>query len=251
MGAVYFHWSRIARSRGREGTLNSDEGDKPELASAEPALQPPDSQDRIDFRSDVGAHCNTNPREDYGPTYLPVPDDKGEQDKDSPVVPPPAQESRASIPWLSDYESNNERCKRRRVSDTAVKPGGTASHPQTRFRRHHNADGGDNYHPNVHSNAEHSEGYNTAVTTSGMASQRQTRPYRGDSSSEEAWRLPRRPRRQRGAAHPPSSRESTPESAAKADRATTTTFDQWPLRNVVLKRVTMAGLPSTFVLESD
>lgn len=94
---------------------------------------------------------------------------------------------------------------------------------------------------------------NSAATAGGTASQPQTCPYRGDSSSSEARRSGRRPGRQgkRGAAHPPSSRESTLERDAETDRAPATKFDQWPLRNVVLKRITMAGLPSTFVLEFD
>ncbi len=70
------------------------------LADAEPALQPPDSKDRIEFQRDVGAHRNTNPEEDYGPSHPPVPDDRGEQDEDGYIVPPQTQESRASIPRL-------------------------------------------------------------------------------------------------------------------------------------------------------
>ena len=72
--------------------------------AAEPGLQPPDSQDRIEFPRDVGAHPNTNPEEDCGPSHPPVPDDRGEQDEDGSVVPPQAQESRASILRLWDDE---------------------------------------------------------------------------------------------------------------------------------------------------
>ena len=93
-----------ARNGGREGTLCGDEGDKSELATAEPTL--PDSQDRIEFQRDVGGHCNTNLEEDYGPAHPPVPDNKGEQDEDSSVVPPQAQENRARIPRLSDDEQS-------------------------------------------------------------------------------------------------------------------------------------------------
>lgn len=84
----------------REGTLCNDEGGKPELASAELALQSLDSQDLIEFWDNVDAHCNANPGEDCDPTPPPI---SGEQDKDGSVV-PPAQESRASIPRLPNDE---------------------------------------------------------------------------------------------------------------------------------------------------
>lgn len=86
----------------REVSLCCDEGDKPELASAEPALQPPNNQDWIEFRHDIGAHCSTNPEEGRGPVHPLVPDSRGEQEKDGLTMPPPAQERRASIPRFSD-----------------------------------------------------------------------------------------------------------------------------------------------------
>jgi hypothetical protein len=74
-----------ARSGSREDALYSEgsEGIKPELANAKLPLQPPDNQDRIDFRRDVGGHYNANLEEDYRP---PVPGDGGEQHKNSSIV---------------------------------------------------------------------------------------------------------------------------------------------------------------------
>jgi len=89
------------RNGGREDTLCRDESGKPELASPEPALQPPNSQDWIEFRRNFGIHSNVNPKEDYGPTHPPVP---GEQDKVGSGAPPPGQESQTSIPRLSGDE---------------------------------------------------------------------------------------------------------------------------------------------------
>ncbi|KAK4149038.1 hypothetical protein C8A00DRAFT_19234, partial [Chaetomidium leptoderma] len=173
-----------ARSGGREGTLCRDEGDKPELASAKPALQPLNSQD-------VVAHCNTSPEEDRGPAHPPVPDDRGELEKGGPVVPPPAQKTRASIPRLSDNEPSMQL---------------STSQNQVNLRRHIsrrlqcNTDDGQNDYPMVGSDAEHSEKDDVAqplprkrrrvstmsLATGGTASQQQTRPYCGDSSSKEA-----------------------------------------------------------------
>lgn len=84
-------------------------------------------------------------------------------------------------------------------------------------------------------------------TAGGTAPQQQTYPYRSDSS-REARRLPRRPRRQRGATHPSLSRESTLERDTETDRTPAATFEEWPLGNAVLKRGTMKGSSPTFML---
>ncbi|RYP48549.1 hypothetical protein DL768_005588 [Monosporascus sp. mg162] len=66
----------------------------------------------------------------------------------------------------------------------------------------------------------------------------------------EAQRSSRRPKRhgKRGVAHPPS-RESTLERDIETDRAPAATFEEWPLRDAVLKRVTMNGSPPNFMLQ--
>ncbi|KAK4233017.1 hypothetical protein C8A03DRAFT_39304 [Achaetomium macrosporum] len=82
-----------ARSGSREDTHCSEgsEGDEhepePEPANIKLPLQPPNSQDRIDCRRDVGGHRNTGLKEHY---RLPVLGDGGEQHEDSSVVPPQA-----------------------------------------------------------------------------------------------------------------------------------------------------------------
>ncbi|KAK3306820.1 uncharacterized protein B0T15DRAFT_552902 [Chaetomium strumarium] len=113
--------------------------------------------------------------------------------------------------------------------------------------------------PTVDSDAEHSEKDDvvrpphrkrrkvSAVTpaTRGTASQRRTRPNRGEFSWREARGLSRRPKRQdkRGSTRPPSSREaaleSTLERDPETDRNAIAMFEEWPLGNAVLKRVTM------------
>jgi hypothetical protein len=218
----------LASSGIREGTLCRDEGsegDEPEPANSEPPSQPPD----------VGGDYNSNLEEDYRPAHPPVSDDRGEQ-REHGSVPPQVQEGRASLPRVSN-ESNNERRKRRRPSNTAIATGGTASQPQARCRRRRDADDGKDYRPGAHGDAERSEDDDDVVqsprrkrskasdTTVSTASQRQTRPHRGDSS-RKARTLSQRPRRQRGAAHPPSSRESTLERDTETDRAPAATFEE-------------------------
>ncbi|KAL2024960.1 hypothetical protein VTK56DRAFT_3659 [Thermocarpiscus australiensis] len=132
-------------------------------------------------------------------------------------------------------------------------------------RRLRDADDEEDYCPTVGSDAEHGEKDDAVrpphrkhrrvstvtVTTGRTASQRQTRPDRGDSSSREARRSSRRPKRQgkRGAARPPSPRESTLERDPETERAAAAMFEEWPLGNAVLKRVTMDGSPPTFVVQ--
>ncbi|KAK3694836.1 hypothetical protein B0T22DRAFT_507617 [Podospora appendiculata] len=84
------------------------EGDEPEPADAGLPLQPPCSQDRIDFRRDVGGQCNTNLEADHRPTCPPVPDDRGEQNGMCRAVQPQVVESRARTPTLPDDESTGE-----------------------------------------------------------------------------------------------------------------------------------------------
>jgi hypothetical protein len=127
--------------------------------------------------------------------------------------------------------------------------------------RHDSTDDGEDYCPGVYSDTEHSE--DEAVrpprrkrcrasaathTAGGTAPQQQTRPDRGDSL-REAWRPPQRPRRQRSATHLSSSRELSLERDTETDRAPAATFEEWPLGDTVLKRVTMDGSPPTFMVQ--
>ncbi|RYP43978.1 hypothetical protein DL768_009509 [Monosporascus sp. mg162] len=100
------------RSGSREGTLFSDkgvEGDESGLASAELPLQPPDGQDQVDFRRDIGRHCNANFEEHYHP----VEDSVTEHSRDDDVVQRPR--------------------KRRRISTSTPTICGTAPERQTRL----------------------------------------------------------------------------------------------------------------------
>ncbi|KAL2263072.1 hypothetical protein VTK26DRAFT_8297 [Humicola hyalothermophila] len=201
-----------------------------------------------------------------------VPGDRKEQDKEGrAVVPPQAQESVAGIPRLSHDESNNdyELAGAEPSVRSSMQPSASQARPILQRpigrRRLCDADDGEDYCPTVGSDAEHSEKDDVvwpprrkrrrvstvAVATGRTASQRQTRPDRGDSSSREARGSSRRPKRQgkRGAARPPSPRESTLERDPETDRAAAAMFEEWPLGNAVLKRVTMDGSPPTFVVQ--
>ena len=170
-----------------------------------------------------------------------VPGDREEQDnEDHTVVPSQAQESVAGSPRLSHDRGNNDRelANTEPYVQSSIQP--SASQPRAHLqrslgrRRHSDADDGEDYCATVGSNAEHSEKDDVVrpprrkrrrvsamtVATGGTASQRQTRPDRGDSSSREARGSSRRPKRQgkRGTTRPPSSRESTLERDPETDR---------------------------------
>ncbi|KAK4095998.1 hypothetical protein N658DRAFT_562717 [Parathielavia hyrcaniae] len=124
-----------------------------------------------------------------------------------------------------------------------VTAGGMASQRDLGHRRHHDADEED-YRPSVCSDAEHSEVDIVQPPPRKRLSQQQTCLSRGDSS-RGAQRSSPRLRRRRGAAHPPSPLERDIEM----DRAPVATFDELPLGDAVLKRVTMDGSPSTFMVQ--
>jgi hypothetical protein len=236
----------------REGTLcheeEGSEGDEPEPANSEPPSQPPD----------VGRDCSSNLEEDCCPAYPPASEDGAEQREDG-SVPPQAQEGRAILPRMSNDESDNEHRKRRGPSNTAIATGGTASQPQARCCRRRDIDDGEDYRPGAHSDAERSEDdgvvqsprrkrSKASDTTVPTASQRQTRPHHGDSS-RTARTISELPRRQPGAAHPPSSQESTLRRDTETDRTPAAKFEGWPLRDASLNRVTMNGSRSIFSIQ--
>jgi len=167
-----------------------------------------------------------------------VPEDQGPQREGGSVAPPRAQEVQ---PPASQVGAKRQRHLGR--------------------HRHSRTDDGEDYCPSVCSDTEHSEDEalrpprrkrrraSTAThTAEKTAPQQQTRPGRGDSS-KEARRPSRHPRRQRSATHSSSSREPTLERDTETDRTPAATFEEWPLGNAVLKRVTMNGSPPTFMLQ--
>lgn len=131
-------------------------------------------------------------------------------------------------------------------------------------RRHHDIDDGEDYCPRVYSDTEHSDddvvqpsrrkrrGVNAATRVAGgTAPQQQTRPSSGDSLSREAQRSSQRPKRRHGRSlcNPPSSQGSASEKESETDEAPVAKFEEWPLGNAILKRVTMDGAPATFVVQ--
>ncbi|KAK0718693.1 hypothetical protein B0T21DRAFT_54560 [Apiosordaria backusii] len=164
-----------------------------------------------------------------------VPEDQGQQREGGSVAPPQAQEVRANAELSMPPPASQVGVKRQRDLGRL---------------RYGSTDDGEDYCPSVCSDTEHSEDEAlrpprrkrrraTAAThtAGGTAPQQPTRPYRGDSS-REAQRPSRRPRRQ-----------STLQRDAEADRIPAATFDEWPLENAVLQRVTMDGSPPTFMLQ--
>ena len=131
-------------------------------------------------------------------------------------------------------------------------------------RQRHDHDDGEDYCPGVYSDTEHSE-YDAvqpprrkrrrvsaaAHAAGGTAPQQQTRPYSGDSLPREAQRSSQRPNRRNGhgIGKPPSSQGSASGRKIETDEALVAKFEEWPLGNAVLQRVTMGGAPPTFVVQ--
>jgi hypothetical protein len=99
---------RHAESPTAEADIKGSERDELEPADAGLPLQPPYSQDRIDFRRDAGGQCNADLEADYRPTCSPVPDDRREQNGMCSAVPPQVVESRASASTLSEDDSTGK-----------------------------------------------------------------------------------------------------------------------------------------------
>ncbi|RYP91653.1 hypothetical protein DL770_002219 [Monosporascus sp. CRB-9-2] len=197
--------------------------------------------------------------------HPPVPDDRGEQNKEGSIVPPQAQESRASIPRLSDDESNNER----KLANAEPSIQLSASQDRVNLqhnigrRQHCDVDDGEDYCPVVGSDTEHSKDNDgarpprrkrrristSAPTTGGAALKRQTRLHCTSSRSRQAQEPSQRPKRrrsQRSIPNPPSSEGAT--LGKESVKAPVAKFEEWPLDDVVLKRVTVDGM-TTFQLQ--
>ncbi|KAL2188037.1 hypothetical protein L209DRAFT_777978 [Thermothelomyces heterothallicus CBS 203.75] len=197
--------------------------------------------------------------------------DREEQDKEGQaVVPSQAQETMADLPRLS-HDGNNDRelADAEPFAQSSIQP--SASQPRAhvqrflRRRRYRDTDDREDYYPTVGSDAEHDEKDDVVrpprrkrrrvstiiVAAGGTASQRRTRPDRGNSSSREARGSSQRPMRQGkpGTTCPTSSREPTLERGPETDGDAAATFEEWPLGNAVLKRVTVAGSPPTFMVQ--
>ncbi|KAK0655337.1 hypothetical protein B0T16DRAFT_451038 [Cercophora newfieldiana] len=197
-----------------------------------------------------------------------VPNDRREVNEECSAVPSEVQESRASTPMLPDVESMSE--FELATPGPSMQPSASQDsvEPQRDLdrRRHRDTDGED-YRPIVGSDAEQSKDDDdvdrqprrkrrrvsgTTLATSGTASQQQTRSCRGGGSpSGAAQRSSRRPKRRldRNLPNPPSSRRSALERESETDRAPVAEFEEWPLGNAILKRVTMDGSLPVFVVQ--
>ncbi|RYP31679.1 hypothetical protein DL767_005592 [Monosporascus sp. MG133] len=221
--------SRNLENGSREGIVWSDEGDESELATAEPTLQPADGQGQIDFRCNVGGHCNTNLEEDCRPIHPPVPDDRGEQDADGSVVPPQVQEGRTSIPRLSDDVSNKdlELANTEPFTQPSTSQDLVILQRNIGRRRYCDADDGEGYRHIVGSDTEYSQDDDVA--------------------------RPRRRKRRRISTSTPATCGTVPKRQGLTLReevvdVISAKFEEWPLEDTVLKRVIMDGLV-TFQLQ--
>ncbi|KAK4098798.1 hypothetical protein N658DRAFT_509238 [Parathielavia hyrcaniae] len=260
-----------------------------EPAGAEPRLQPQspsgaasgrgvDPQQRSDScgLSEHRDHRDDNDQASDPEQRHPLaPDDGEKNDEEGPAAPPHARESVAGLPTLLDDGGNDDHepasesppmqppagRDQANLQHTAGRCDATtsemASERDLSRRRHRNTDGEEDYCPSVCSDAEHSEddivrpppnkrrrGGTVIIATSGTASQQQARLSYSDASGG-AQRLSRHPRRQRGAAYPPSS----PGEDIEMDSTPAATFEELPLGDAVLKRVTRDGSPPTFMVQ--
>ncbi|KAK4151942.1 hypothetical protein C8A00DRAFT_35415 [Chaetomidium leptoderma] len=231
-------------------TLLDDESTgEPEPADAEPSLPPqspsgtaPRHGVDLQQRSSSGGlsphpdHCDDNQASDPEEHYPLTPDDRGEKgSEEGPAALPQAQESAAGPPTLPDDEGNNGH----ELADASPPMQPPAGRDQasgrgrsTRpFRQCRRRDA-DEEEDSVYSNAEHSE--------DDVVQPPPRKRRRGATCGDS-----RRPRRQRGTAHPPPS----PEGGTEMDGTAAATFEEWPLGDTVLKRVTKDGSPPTFMVE--
>ncbi len=260
---------------GDESTSEPESADAElDPADAEPRLQPRSPHRAVlgcgvDLQQRSGS-CGLSQHRDHrddsdqasGPEQRLAPDDGGEKnDEEGRAAPPPVRESVAGLPTLPDDGGNDDH--EPAGASPPVQPpadrdqanlqhiagrcdattGGMASQRDLSCRRYDNTDDGEDYCPSVCSDAEHSgddvvrpprrkrRRVSTMTTAIGGTAQH---PSYGDSSS-------RRTRRQRGAAYPlsPRERDSTPAA----------TFEELPLGDAVLRRVTRNGSPPTFMVQ--
>ena len=90
-----------------------------------------------------------------------------------------------------------------------------------------------------------------ATCTAGGTAPQQQICHDGDSRSRDAQRSSQHPKRRhrRRSCNRLSSQGSTSDRESETDEAPVAKFEEWPLGNAVLKRVTMGGAPPTFVVQ--
>ncbi|KXX76730.1 hypothetical protein MMYC01_209296 [Madurella mycetomatis] len=210
-----------------------------ELADAEPRL-----------RSQSPCSAASSDPEQRHPL---VPDDGGEQNEEGPITPTQAKESLASIPRLSDDESNNDR----EVANAELSMQLSASQDRANLkhnigrRRHCGPGDGEGSGPIEDSVTEHGRDGDitqpprkrcristSTPTTRETVPKRQTRLRCTRPQSRQAQRpatkRPERRRSQRGLPSPRSPGSSALEE--ETVEAPVEMFEEWPLDGAVLKR---------------
>ncbi|KAK4149901.1 hypothetical protein C8A00DRAFT_46588 [Chaetomidium leptoderma] len=200
--SAFYRRLRNAKSPKAKADNEGSEGDEPEPADAGLPLQPPYSQDRINFRRDVGGQCNTNLEADHRPACPPVPDDRGEQNGMCPAAPPQVtMRATTTVRWLIPSHPCSGPLARSRVNTSAPTTRRTAPKRQTPLH----------------------------CTNSPPLQAQIPPPTRG----------PKRRQSQRSISKPQSSRGSALEEETL--EAAFASFEEWPLE-AVLKRVLVDGV---------
>ncbi|EAQ84068.1 predicted protein [Chaetomium globosum CBS 148.51] len=206
---------RNAKSSKAKADNEGSEGDEPEPVDAGLPLQPPYSQDRIDFRRDVGGQCNTNLEADHRLTCPPVLDDRGKQNGMCPAVPPQVE----LLPYCKEVTAQAKQGIRM-VRPGRATEGKLPARVNTWF---------------LQPAEQHSSGRTRLRCTSSQSLQAQQPPTQG----------PKRRQSQRSISKPQSS--GGPALEEKTDEAALASFEEWPLE-AVLKRVLVDGA-ATFQVE--
>ncbi|POS70301.1 hypothetical protein DHEL01_v211305 [Diaporthe helianthi] len=223
---------QVAESRARTPTLPDNESTgELEPADAEPRLQ---AQSLCDAASSRGTS-------DPGYCRPLIPDDGGEQDEESSVVPPQAQASRAGTPSLSGDESGNEHelaNTEPSMQPSASQERANLQHNIGRWRRRRRCDTDDeeDCSPTVGSDAKRGEDEDAVQPPRGKRRKAQRPP---------PTQGPKRRQGQRSISKPQSSGASALEEETL--EAAFASFEEWPLE-AVLKRVWVGGT-ATFQVE--
>ncbi|KAK4031509.1 hypothetical protein C8A01DRAFT_51430 [Parachaetomium inaequale] len=154
----------------------------------------------------------------------------GEKNEEGPTAPPYVRESVAGLPTLPDDRGIDD--YKPAGASLPIQPPAGRDQANLR-RRHRNTDDEEDYCPSVYSDAEHGEDdiVRPPPNKRCRRSTQQTRLSYSDVSGGTK-RSSRHPRRQRGAAYPPSS----PGEDIEIDSTPATTFEELPLGDTVLKR---------------
>ncbi|RYP13401.1 hypothetical protein DL767_010759 [Monosporascus sp. MG133] len=197
---------------------------------------------------------------ELGPS--PAPNSR-EQNEDGSVVPSQAQESRASMSRLSDDESNNDR--ERVDAEPPMQPSASQGRIDLRpdIGGHRNTDSKEDYRLVEDSVTGHGQdddvvqpprkrrkiSASTPSTAYGTAARRQTRLRCPSSRLQQAPRSTQHSKRRRSQRNNPNPLSpNRPIPGKETVKAPVAKFEEWPLGNAVLKRVTVDGV-ATFQLE--